>query len=297
MTNNNPVYVLQRDLPNVKAGTEFKKVSALAYASIESGKWHVEYCNEIIENNPEWFKKKEEPIKERVEVSTFHKVAREPEHEDYLYAFYTNKKFDKELFPAIKQAIEAVLNPSQREIVDKEKDLFSWIKVLKELVVKSERFEIAHSIRTIEKWLNEPNEDEQTNNTDTQVEEIKTDWKGIARQARDYTMVEEAADYLKGQFNVLNLLRPTPEKDTQVESKVPEAKSYANTHEAYNSGYAAGVSFQKKYGESEKTYTERELLEAESKAFYASREKRIYDTVPFCHTYPTFSDYKDSLKP
>jgi hypothetical protein len=119
----NPIYILQKDLPDAKAGDEYelrgdtyRPLTAEQSSSpvIETNsyfKWQVE-------NNPEWFKKKEEP-KERVEVSTFHKVARVPEHEDYLYAFYTNKKFDKELFPAIKQAIEAVLNPNKDTQVSK----------------------------------------------------------------------------------------------------------------------------------------------------------------------------------
>lgn len=53
-------YRLLKDLPNVKAGSPFEPTSALAYGNISNGKWHVEYCNEIIENNPEWFQLIEE---------------------------------------------------------------------------------------------------------------------------------------------------------------------------------------------------------------------------------------------
>lgn len=48
-------YKLLQNLPNVLAGAEFVPSSALAYACINQGKWHIEYCNEIVENNSDWF--------------------------------------------------------------------------------------------------------------------------------------------------------------------------------------------------------------------------------------------------
>lgn len=49
-------YILQKDLPNLNKGAKFIPTSALAYACISHGEFHVEFNNNIIENNPDWFK-------------------------------------------------------------------------------------------------------------------------------------------------------------------------------------------------------------------------------------------------
>jgi hypothetical protein len=69
MSNSKDVYILQKDTPICKAGTEFISDDTVGYGYIShtnKDKDYEEYFKpENVENNPEWFKKKEEP-KERV---------------------------------------------------------------------------------------------------------------------------------------------------------------------------------------------------------------------------------------
>jgi len=62
----NTVYILQKDLPDVKAGTVFTCGPKLQIYSPQKGYPEIEYAmysysKKFVENNPEWFKPKEEP--------------------------------------------------------------------------------------------------------------------------------------------------------------------------------------------------------------------------------------------
>lgn len=61
-----PTYILQKDLPNIKAGAEFdqKKINDNVYYAreIDSMNDYYHYHKNFVENNPEWFKLKEEKM-------------------------------------------------------------------------------------------------------------------------------------------------------------------------------------------------------------------------------------------
>lgn len=56
-------YRLKKDLPGVSAGVELVPTSAMAYGYLTQGQWvHLEWVNDIIRANPDWFEEiKEEP--------------------------------------------------------------------------------------------------------------------------------------------------------------------------------------------------------------------------------------------
>lgn len=53
-------YILQKNLPFFDKGTEIKPTSALAYGIITNTNIFYEWRKDLVENNPEWFKLKEE---------------------------------------------------------------------------------------------------------------------------------------------------------------------------------------------------------------------------------------------
>ena len=106
-------YKLLKDLPNVKSGVIFNPVSALAYATIGVGKWHIEYCNEIIENNPEWFQEVlpvSEPVKDRIEVKDI--SFQQEDNSGYFYYVVKTSGYINHTqgIPLMKSAIESALN-------------------------------------------------------------------------------------------------------------------------------------------------------------------------------------------
>ena len=81
-------YILQKDLPDIKAGAKFKPVSALAYGYIRSPHYHIEYANHFVENNPEWFLPEEQPMYTRSQLIHHIKESRFYENADaYIKIF------------------------------------------------------------------------------------------------------------------------------------------------------------------------------------------------------------------
>lgn len=56
------IYILQKDAFGIKAGSEFKPVSALSYSYIDNPHFHIELEKDFVENNPEWFLLKKDYI-------------------------------------------------------------------------------------------------------------------------------------------------------------------------------------------------------------------------------------------
>lgn len=111
-TNNMPTYILQKDLPDSKTGDEYIWVDYYQRyyknADIEDSYW----TKESVENNPEWFKLKEEKIKV-INIETDGFYAKEPK--EFLLRIVTNKIVGREKMPSIKEAIERVLNNKEDE--------------------------------------------------------------------------------------------------------------------------------------------------------------------------------------
>lgn len=104
-------YILQKDLPGLRAGAKFEPVSALAYAFIQTGMFHLEFAKEFVENNPDWFKL-EEP--ERATANVFFCDESDvPPAERGISFVVPHSYFGK--IAAIKSAIESVLNDEGKE--------------------------------------------------------------------------------------------------------------------------------------------------------------------------------------
>ena len=54
------IYILQKDLPNAKAGSKYKQTENeeeyVCYDLVSSYSWDVSYPKRYVETNPEWFK-------------------------------------------------------------------------------------------------------------------------------------------------------------------------------------------------------------------------------------------------
>lgn len=105
-TNTQPkVYVLLKDLPTCKSGALFTEDDSCAgYSSIEE--YQTWFPTEFIENNPEWFKEKQQPIEERIIVTMFAPYS----DNDCYFSLSFSKPIHEEKHEAVKQAIEQVLN-------------------------------------------------------------------------------------------------------------------------------------------------------------------------------------------
>jgi len=58
-----PNYILQKDLPNAKAGSVYRLTDNgedyVCYDLLGKESWDISYPKKYVENNPEWFKKEE----------------------------------------------------------------------------------------------------------------------------------------------------------------------------------------------------------------------------------------------
>ncbi len=75
----NKIYILQKDLPDISAGAEFKrennKSNLFAYGPVnKNGNFvYYDYTESFILSKPDWFKLKEEPVLEKTErLFVFH---------------------------------------------------------------------------------------------------------------------------------------------------------------------------------------------------------------------------------
>jgi hypothetical protein len=98
------VYILKKDLPMVPKGTEIKPLSALAYGfRLENG-CHIEWVNDCVENNLEWFKLKEDKI-EVFQLAPYSEQLADKKH----YVIGLTSEIPTEKYQSVKQAIEFVL--------------------------------------------------------------------------------------------------------------------------------------------------------------------------------------------
>jgi len=116
MNTDNKTYILQKDLPDAKAGTEliFDGENCYDYNSDRTDttdnvtiSW---YKKHFVENNPEWFKLKQQPVEDkRIVISELSRANTFGEN-GFRYDFYTDKNIPQERYEAVKQAIERELN-------------------------------------------------------------------------------------------------------------------------------------------------------------------------------------------
>jgi hypothetical protein len=112
------VYILLKDLPDHKKGTEFYWDSARGkyktlLETVNGAEPYSCYMGKFVENNPEWFKEKQQPIvEERIVVSHFnhHDNFKGNIVDSFFYQFCSSKPIPKEKHEAVKQAIEKTLN-------------------------------------------------------------------------------------------------------------------------------------------------------------------------------------------
>ena len=124
-------YTLQKDLPTLKAGEDviFEKGDDVTrpyskeYSYCKDGRrWYLSPLD--VENNKRWFKKiKPEEEVQRIEVRMV-MLGDTPMQDGFndSYSFVVKKRIEKNKFPAIKEAIESVLNGefifNQQELID-----------------------------------------------------------------------------------------------------------------------------------------------------------------------------------
>lgn len=108
-------YRLLKPMPGASAGMIFAPLDGDLINTIYrevSGRFRADYPKEYIENNPEWFEK----VSDRIEVDAgiFNGFYPKRTWPKGMYYFGTSEFITPEKFPAIKQAIEAVLNDEDR---------------------------------------------------------------------------------------------------------------------------------------------------------------------------------------
>lgn len=111
-TNTEKVYVLLKDLPDLKAGAEFthiKGTNIYDYGSGDKRKKIIQYGVTEVENNPEWFTLKQPVEDKRIEVTTL-KEASFVQGYARRYYFDTEQVVPPEKYEAVKQAIEKTIN-------------------------------------------------------------------------------------------------------------------------------------------------------------------------------------------
>ncbi len=131
MSNNKDVYILTTDLLAIIDGNE---IILSAGSEFWWGELRSKYISNtgvflsktFIEERPQYFKKKEEPIKERVEVTGlfFERSVTAPFKgyaEDVIYILATNGRIPVEKEQSIRLAIEKALNPNTDTVFDHEK--------------------------------------------------------------------------------------------------------------------------------------------------------------------------------
>ena len=109
-TTDNRIYVLLKDLPYVNAGAEYSLTENKTYhcsaakfkGSITGDTLHVD----SVENNPEWFKEKQQPIEKRIVINNLWCASKFLNN----YGFNTSIPIPEEKYEAVKQAIEKTLN-------------------------------------------------------------------------------------------------------------------------------------------------------------------------------------------
>lgn len=125
----NKFYILQKDLPNVPKEAIFEANCFGNYCCI--GLPNLIYNKEVVENNPSWFKIKEEIFRPPLGVMP-EKLWREHRLSDLHEAVKRYREADKQI-PfnwqiEINKLNDEIIYPNRKEIIIKEKSLISLLK-------------------------------------------------------------------------------------------------------------------------------------------------------------------------
>jgi hypothetical protein len=107
-------YILQQNLPGLKAGAEIKPISALSYGypfSPFCAPVHFEWANEYVETHPEWFKLKED----RLQVKSL--LCQNADAENVEYILKLNKLLPPNSGDKVAAAIERAVNGISVELL------------------------------------------------------------------------------------------------------------------------------------------------------------------------------------
>lgn len=111
MSESKATYILQKDLPDAKAGAEFVFDGQQSYEYNFNGVEFTSFFNkEYVENNPEWFKEKSQPPVKRIAIEYFNCNNTGKGWSQYNFGVNT-PQINVEQEAKIKKAIEFVLNP------------------------------------------------------------------------------------------------------------------------------------------------------------------------------------------
>jgi hypothetical protein len=113
----NKTYVLLKDLPDAKAGSEYVYNNTYKRYYLDGNVLGSYWDAEYVENNPDWFKLKQPVEDKRIEVSKFCKFDTKNTGEDFYYQFCASKPIPKEFSEQICRAIEYVVNDVFEKIV------------------------------------------------------------------------------------------------------------------------------------------------------------------------------------
>ena len=101
-------YILQKDMPNLSKGTEFKKAdNGWYYVDKDNFGMYYSIFSKVVENNPEWFKLKEDPY---IVLNIFSYTGIKDELQLPYLKVVLNKDVSCKEFRVVKQVIEGVLN-------------------------------------------------------------------------------------------------------------------------------------------------------------------------------------------
>jgi hypothetical protein len=213
------IYILQKDLPLSKIGEEWMERDGVYYPEFNQ---FITLPKTFVENNPDWFKKKEpEVCKAEILITDFGTYnKRLDKYPDKVYCINVwHDIIPESKFPAIKKAIEKVLNEEEKPVIDK---------------------------ATKEKYFK-------------QVLECLKHNKVMVDTREDGIYIRLAGSESKGQAFTLHFANafPYPElqyqqssetlSDTVLEKeRIPEAKVLSNI-DAYQMGLKDGLNFASKY--------------------------------------------------
>lgn len=120
------VYILQKDLPELKAGEEFIKEGKLYYypskypvgTSLPNNGHGITFIPEIVESNTDWFKLKDEKIKIE-HLKLFDKLSG-TNKDEFWYQFAATKRIDFLSAERIMRAIEFIVNTNPHKFYTEE---------------------------------------------------------------------------------------------------------------------------------------------------------------------------------
>lgn len=155
-------YILQKDTPNSKTGEEFTfkendcNNRGAGYYGQHGMYWHPV----IVENNPDWFKLKEEPKCQFKAVVIIPATETKPEGKYFdmsaIRSLHSVMRFMGFDYLTLNDLVSFVM---QKPINTNKIDALSLIKLLKLWLVKTQKFDIAATLRDLEKEIESCNKD------------------------------------------------------------------------------------------------------------------------------------------